>query len=90
VDDRRARASRGARAPARIQIHARTSDGERHAAGEQNLVVSFSGDENLVLQTDPQVLGYVQQKSLDTLLRNATTAPDPKPLLQTLWLSRGG
>ncbi len=68
---------------AQIRIEAATSDGERHAAAEQNLVVSFSRDEALVLQTDPQVLGYVQQKSLDTLLRQAASAPDPKPLLQS-------
>lgn len=68
---------------AQINIEAATSDGERHRAGEQNVVVSFSHEEALVLQTDPQVLGYVQQKSLDTLLRQATSAPDPRPLLQS-------
>jgi len=68
---------------AQIRIEAATSDGERHAAAEQNLVIEFSRDEALVLQTDPQVLGYVQQKSLDSLLRQATSAPDPRPLLQS-------
>jgi Ca-activated chloride channel family protein len=68
---------------AQVRVGASTSDGERHTAGDQGLVVSFSLDESLVVQTDPQVLGYVQQKSLDTLLRQAAVAPDPRPALSS-------
>jgi Ca-activated chloride channel family protein len=56
----------------------------------QDLIVEFTDDEALAAQVDPEVMGYVQQRNVDSLVRQATeqAKTDPERAARTLQLAR--
>lgn len=56
----------------------------------QDLIVEFTDDEALSAQVDPEVMGYVQQRNVDNLVRQATiqAAQNPEQAAKTLQLAR--
>ena len=65
----------------------------QHYRGEiapQDLVVEFTDDEALAAQVDSEVMGYVQQRNVDNLVRRATeqAKSDPQQAAKTLQLAR--
>jgi Ca-activated chloride channel family protein len=56
----------------------------------QDLIVEFTDDEALAAQVDPEVMGYVQQRNVDNLIRQATqqAAQNPVQAAKTLQLAR--
>jgi Ca-activated chloride channel homolog len=55
-----------------------------------DLVVEFTDDEALAARVDPEVMGYVQQRNVDGLVRQATeqAKTDPERAAKTLQLAR--
>ncbi len=56
----------------------------------QEVVVEFSDDPALINKLDPEVMGYVQQRNLDALVRQATKQArnDPQKAAETLAIAR--
>ena len=56
----------------------------------QDLTVEFTDDEALAAQVDPEVMGYVQQRNVDNLVRQATEQAkhNPEQAGKTLQLAR--
>jgi Ca-activated chloride channel family protein len=56
----------------------------------QDLIVEFTDDEALAAQVDPEVMGYVQQRNVDHLVRQATeqAKSNPEQAAKTLQLAR--
>jgi Ca-activated chloride channel family protein len=56
----------------------------------QDLIVEFTDDEALASQVDPEVMGYVQQRNVDSLVRQATeqARSNPQQAAKTLQLAR--
>ena len=56
----------------------------------QDLVVEFTDDEALAAQVDPEVMGYVQQRNIDNLVRQATeqAKTNPEQASKTLQVAR--
>jgi Ca-activated chloride channel homolog len=56
----------------------------------QDLVVEFTDDEALAAQVDPEVMGYVQQRNVDHLVRQAAeqATRNPEQAAKTLQLAR--
>ncbi len=62
----------------------------RGEVSPQDLVVEFTDDESLAAQVDPEVMGYVQQRNVDNLVRQATqqAKSNPEQAAKTLQLAR--
>ncbi len=56
----------------------------------QDLIVEFTDDESLASQVDSEVMGYVQQRNVDNLVRQATeqAKQNPEQASKTLQLAR--
>jgi Ca-activated chloride channel family protein len=56
----------------------------------QDLVIEFTDDEALAAQVDPEVMGYVQQRNVDALVRQATeqAKTNPEQARKTLQVAR--
>jgi Ca-activated chloride channel family protein len=56
----------------------------------QDIVVEFTWDETLANSVDPEVMGYIQQRNIDNLVRQATVqaATNPEQAAKTLGLAR--
>jgi Ca-activated chloride channel family protein len=56
----------------------------------QDVIVEFTDDEALASQVNPEVMGYVQQRNVDNLVRKATVQArtDPEGASKTLQLAR--
>jgi Ca-activated chloride channel family protein len=66
------------------------AQGYRSEVKPMDLVVEFTSDEALAAQVDPEVLGYVQQRNVDNLVRVATeqARKDPQQAAKTLQMAR--
>ena len=55
-----------------------------------DLVVEFTEDESLTAAVDPEVMGYVQQRNVDNLVRQATeqAQTNPEQAAKTLQIAR--
>lgn len=64
--------------------------GYRGEVAPQDLVVEFTADEALAAAVDPEVMGYVQQRNVDNLVRQATeqAKTDPEQAAKTLQVAR--
>lgn len=62
----------------------------RGETGPQDVIVEFTDDEALAAQVQPEVMGYVQQRNVDNLVRRATVQArtDPEQASKTLQLAR--
>jgi Ca-activated chloride channel homolog len=80
--------SRLAQVGATYQVPARNYRGEIPPV---DLVVEFTADESLAAAVDAEVMGYVQQRNVDNLVRQATAqaASDPRQAARTLQVARG-
>jgi len=86
--------------PARPPVRARIAQlgvtylvpaqGYRGEIAVQDLIVEFTDDEGLASQVDPEVMGYVQQRNVDSLVRQATeqARTNPEQAARTLQVAR--
>jgi Ca-activated chloride channel homolog len=66
------------------------AQGYRGEIPVQDLVVEFTDDESLAAQVDPEVMGYVQQRNVENLIRQATeqAKTNPEQAARTLQVAR--
>jgi Ca-activated chloride channel family protein len=66
------------------------AQGYRGELSPVDLTVEFTSDQALAANVDPEVMGYVQQRNVDDLVRRATeqAATNPQQAAQTLQLAR--
>ena len=66
------------------------AEGYRGEIGIQDLVIEFTDDEELSSQVDPEVMGYVQQRNVENLVRQATeqARTNPEQAAKTLQVAR--
>ncbi|MFN0071654.1 MAG: vWA domain-containing protein, partial [Chloroflexota bacterium] len=62
----------------------------RGEAPPADLIVEFTTDDTLAASVDPEVMGYVQQRNVDNLVRQATeqARTDPQQAARTLQVAR--
>lgn len=67
------------------------AEGYRGEVAPIDVVVEFSADEALASAVDAEVMGYVQQRNVDALVRQATEQAhtDPEQAARTLRIARG-
>ena len=66
------------------------AQGYRGEIAPQELIVEFTADEALAAAVDPEVMGYVQQRNVDNLVRQATeqAKTNPEQAAKTLQVAR--
>jgi Ca-activated chloride channel family protein len=66
------------------------AQGYRGEIAPVDIVVEFTADEALAAAVDPEVMGYVQQRNVDNLVRQATeqAQTNPEQALKTLQVAR--
>ena len=66
------------------------AEGYRGEVAPIDLTVEFTADESLTASVDPEVMGYVQQRNVDNLVRQATeqASTNPEQAAETLQVAR--
>jgi len=66
------------------------AQGHRGEIPPVDVTVEFTADEALAASVDPEVMGYVQQRNVDNLVRQATeqAATNPEQAIKTLQVAR--